>query len=76
MHPAVMVRDSGLLGPFVWPLADSCSTAAIPAFVAVTVTGAVEPSVTGTSAQDDETTNRCATAFGRMRWLSPTFSTI
>jgi hypothetical protein len=42
-----------------------CSTAAIPAFVTVTVTGFVEPSVGATSAPDDETSNFCATAARR-----------
>jgi hypothetical protein len=53
-----------------------CSTAVIPAFVTVTVTGLVEPSVAGMSAPDDETSNLGATACGKMRSDVPVFSTM
>jgi len=52
-----------------------CSTVAIPALVTVTVTGFVEPSVTGTNAPDDEVSNFGAMACGRIRSDVPVFST-
>jgi hypothetical protein len=53
-----------------------CSTVAIPALVTCTVTDFVEPSVTGTSAPLDETSNRCGTACGRTCCAVPIFSTM
>jgi hypothetical protein len=53
-----------------------CSTAAIPAWVTCTDTGFDEPAVAGTSAPDDEVSNFCAIAFGKMRWVSPVHSTM
>ena len=44
--------------------------------VTVTVTALVESSVAGISAQDDEVSNFCATAWGRMRSDVPVFSTM
>jgi hypothetical protein len=49
-------------------------TFAIPAFV--TVIDLVEPSIGGTSAPLDETSNFCTTACGKTRWLSPVFTTM
>jgi hypothetical protein len=54
----------------------NCSTTAIPAFVTVTVTGFVEPSLAGRSAPLDETSNRCATTCSRMRSDVPILSTM
>jgi hypothetical protein len=48
-----------------------CSTVAIPALVTCTVTDFVEPSVTGTSTPEDETSNFCATACGKTRSVVP-----
>jgi hypothetical protein len=53
-----------------------CSTVAIPAFVTCSVTGFVLPSVAGINAPDDETSNFCAMALGRMRDVVPVGSTM
>jgi hypothetical protein len=51
------------------------STVAIPAFVTVTVTALVKPSVAGISAPLDEVSNSCATACAGMRSYVPVFTT-
>jgi hypothetical protein len=53
-----------------------CSTRATPALVTTSDTGRVLPSVAGMSAPDDEVSNLCATACGRMRSVVPIFSTV
>ena len=77
--PCLNQRSSLLLGHLCDPRhgmrRPNCSTVAIPASATVTVTAVVEPSATGMSAPDDETSNRCATARGRMRSVVPVFST-
>jgi hypothetical protein len=52
----------------------NCSTVVIPALVTINDVGRVLPSLGATSAPDDETSNLCATACGRMRQPSETQS--